>query len=215
MTKVFEGVEGNADIHLRVMKAILEETGGMHIVDLMCCEAPQTAILGVGNHTYVDIVPREIKGFEPEKDKFYKEDAVEFMRKTDKRYHAAICLDGIEHLPKAKGLELLSLMEVKSDKQIIFTPIGNYLVEEVETDNPDTHKSGWTPKEFEDYGWATLVFPSYHPTLNAGAFFAFNGRNLASEFSRVCNWCERIDMGLNVPKGTQPKVSDRFVDYSK
>jgi hypothetical protein len=60
-------------------------------------------------------------------------------------------------------------MKAKSNKQIIFTPLGAYMVDEGST-HPDSHKSGWTPDML--FGWLSIVLPNFHPTLNTGAFFA-------------------------------------------
>lgn len=200
MKKVFPNIEGTATIHLDVLNAILEEVGGMAILDIMCCEGSQTHKLKAGSITYVDIFERPIKGFEPHKDIFVKSDAIEFLQGVHKKYSAAICADGIEHISKEDGLQLLTLMKEKSNKQIIFTPSGDYLIETEKTNNPDSHKSGWTPDEFEKLGWAVLEFPGYHKTLGIGAFFAFNCKNVEDEFKRISAWTDDIENGLRKPE---------------
>lgn len=187
MEAIYTKVEGSSGVMLDVINAILEEPGGMIVADLMACEGSVTSQLKVGTKVYVDVVKREIKNFDKDKDKFVLMDALEFLRYTGKVYSAMICLDGIEHLEKEKGLAMLELMKEKSGRQIIFTPLGDYLVEEIKTDNPDSHKSGWIPLEFQRMGWATITFPQFHPTLNSGAFFAFNCDDLENEFARVVN----------------------------
>jgi hypothetical protein len=72
-------------------------------------------------------------------------------------------------------------MEMISDKQIIFTPIGPYLMQD--NDNPEDHHSAWYPSDFP--GWACLVFPEYHPTLEVGAFFAWRCKDIKEDYERV------------------------------
>ncbi len=80
-------------------------------------------------------------------------------------------------------------MEVSSNKQILFTPIGYYMnVSDKENKDPDTHKSGWIPEMLPTY--AHIIFPNFHPTLSEkglGAFFAFKCENLVLEFERITN----------------------------
>jgi hypothetical protein len=73
-------------------------------------------------------------------------------------------------------------MHRHSHKQIIFTPLGSYNV--TDDDNPDSHKSGWTPEDFVD--WATISFQNFHPLLQCGAFFAWHHcSDLDKDFERV------------------------------
>lgn len=206
MKKVFNDIVGTSQIHLDVMKAILEEPGGMIICDLMACEGSQTSLLNVGGKVYVDVVERSIKNFEKEKDTFVKMDAIEYLKTTDKYFSACICSDGIEHVEKERGIELLKWMEKRSVKQIIFTPLGDYLIETTKTNNPDSHKSGWTSEEFEELGYATLVFPNFHPTLKTGGLFAFKSKGLKEDFERVCAWCEHLETGLLKPTPIEAKL---------
>lgn len=206
MKKIFPELEGTSQLHLDVLNAILEQPGGMTIVDLMACEGSQTSLIECGRHIYVDLVKREIKNFHKEKDVFVQQDAIEFLKEMEFRASAITCLDGIEHLQKEDGLKLIALMEKKSDRQIIFTPLGDWLIEEVKTENPDSHKSGWQPEEFEALGYACLVFPNFHSTMGVGGLFAFKCGGLKEEFERVCAWCADLGNGLRLP----PPIHENF-----
>lgn len=187
MNKSFPKVNGSAQVMLDVINAILEVPNGMIIVDLMACEGSVTSQLNVGQKVYVDVQKRDIKNFEKHKDVVVTMDAIQYLQNTDKRFNAAICLDGIEHISKDNGLAMLELMKLKSNTQIIFTPLGDYLIETESSENPDAHRSGWTPDEFEKMGWATVSFPNFHPTLNHGGFFAYNHKDISNESNRVIN----------------------------
>lgn len=185
MNKIYDHVEGHATLMLDVINAILEVPNGMVICDLMACEGSITGQLHTGKKVFVDVVRWPVKKFNPEHDVQVTMDSIEYLKSTYFRFSACICLDGLEHLEKNRGLAMIELMKQKSDIQIIFTPLGDFAVETVPTDNPDAHKSGWLPEEFEKIGWATITFPQFHKAHNAGAFFSWNKKDLANESNRV------------------------------
>lgn len=185
MTHTYPNINGSGDLHIQVLKAICGETAGKSVVDLCCGEAITTRQLGFQKRTYVDLVKRDIQ---EENQYFVNKDVFEFLQGTE-RFDVAIILDGIEHFKFWNGYNLLAAMEACSDKQIIFTPLGDYMTNYGEDDhNPDSHKSGWTPEHLPAYN--TLVFPHFHPTLGAGglgAFYAWKCVNLAEDFDRAIN----------------------------
>lgn len=173
---------GSPEIHLAVLKAICGDTKGKSMIDLGCGFAPQTRQLGFKFRLYVDIVTRDLK---EENENFKNVDILN--NDLDSFWDVSFSLDNIEHFKKMDGYFLLREMKIFSIKQIIFTPIGDYLIEKYATENPDSHKSGWMPEEFEEMEWATIVFNNFHQTLGIGAFFAFNCENMKSEFLRISN----------------------------
>jgi hypothetical protein len=72
-----------------------------------------------------------------------------------------------------------------SEKQIFFTPLGDYMVDD--SLDPEGHHSGWLPEDFEQLGWATIVLPDYHPLLGIGAFYAWHCDRIEEDFERVKN----------------------------
>ena len=74
-------------------------------------------------------------------------------------------------------------MLLRSEKAIIFTPLGDCNI--TDDDNPDRHKSGWTPEDFKND--AVIVFPDFHKSMNQGAFFAWFCGNIKEDFERVKN----------------------------
>lgn len=172
--------KGSGELYLQIMKTICGDTEGKSMVDLGCHTAPYTPQLGFKERTYVDIQDRGLD-LKEEKHYFIKSDAVKFMRQG-KIFDVSIASDFIEHLPVLKGRVLINLMERFSEKQIIFVPLGNHMVDE-KTTHPDTHKSGWLPEYFE--GWGKIIFPHFHPSLGVGAFFVFHCEETEGEFSRV------------------------------
>jgi hypothetical protein len=179
----FPGVHGSGELYLKVMKAICGDTANKSMIDLMCHHAPYTAQLGFGIRLYVDIQDRGLDN-KSEQPFFIKSDIWLFLIENSHLHcDVMICSDGIEHLPKQHGYDLLLTMKLMSEKQIVFTPLGEYNI--MQDDHPDSHKSGWLPDDF--VGWATIVFPDFHPSLNAGAFFAWHSKNIKQDFERVKN----------------------------
>jgi hypothetical protein len=179
--------EGNGEVQLDVLKSICGNTDGKSMIDIGSGFCPNTRKLGFTEKLYIDIVERDIVEEKP----FFRKcnilvfiQSVEYLEKID----VSISLDNIEHFYKDDAIKILNWMVKNTKKQIIFTPLGDYIkTSEADNTNPDTHKSGWLPKDFEDMGWATIVFKNFHPKLNLGAFFAFKCSNINDEFTRVIN----------------------------
>ena len=172
--------EGSGELQIKILKAICGDTSGKSMIDICCGEAPNTRKLGFEKKTFVDIFHRDLK---EESDNFINEDIFKFSKVYT--YDVAIAMDCIEHFPKKDGYQFLKIMDSLCDKRIIFAPLGDYLIETTPTTNPDSHKSGWLPDEFEEMGWATIVLPNYHPTLNIGAFFGWECHYMYTDFLRV------------------------------
>ena len=180
---------GSGELWLKIMKAICGDTKDKSMVDLGSHLAPYTPMLGFKENTYVDILERPLD-YKDQQQFFVKSDMISFLEKCS-HFDVAISSDSIEHLHKENGVTLVKLMELKSDKQIIFTPLGEYMVnEDVNNIDPDSHRSGWMPEDFE--GWASVIMPNFHPRLNKGAFFAFNCNNIENEFYRISNELKQI-----------------------
>jgi hypothetical protein len=178
----YPGVVGSGEIYLDVMKAICGNTTGKSMADLMCHHAPYTPLLGFEHRIYVDIQDRGLDHKSEEK-YFLISDVFRFLDKcSDSSFDVMICSDGIEHLEKLHGYDLLLSMKLKARKSIIFTPLGDLNV--TDDNHPDSHKCGWEPSHMPtDY--AKIVFPNFHHTLNAGAFFAWTCAGIRQDFERV------------------------------
>jgi hypothetical protein len=82
----------------------------------------------------------------------YIENALEYLRKTDKQYDLINFGDVIEHLPKQDGEELIRLAMDKSRYVLINIPIGKHWVQEGTKDNPhEAHRSVWYNNDFTKY----------------------------------------------------------------
>lgn len=182
MQITFEGVHGNNEVYLDCLKSICGDTEGKTLLDAMCNLAPHTPLLGFKERTYVDVLPR-ILDHKDEQQHFIQKDIFHFLDDEDIYFDTIICSDGIEHIIKEDGHRLLYEFLLKSDRNIIFTPLGNHMVED--GDNPENHHSGWFPEELK--GYASIVFPQYHPTLGIGAFFSWDCDNIEDDFERVKN----------------------------
>lgn len=168
-------VVGSGELWLEIAKIICGTTPQdeySSMCDLMCHRAPYTPQLGFWDRTFVDIQDR---GLDFEKEKllnFVHMDVFDFFEQNTVHYNVMICSDGIEHLTIDQGKDLIWWMENASEKQIVFTPLGDHMVGLGDLNSPDTHRSGWLPEMIPDY--LSIVFPNWHPELGIGAFFAIN-----------------------------------------
>lgn len=178
----YPNIAGSGEIYLDVIRAICGGTSDKSMLDLMCHKAPYTSQLGFRDRTYVDIQDRGLD-FKDEQKYFVKADVFDFLHRAERSWDVAICSDGIEHVFKYKGAHFVWLIEGVSEKQVIFTPTRDRNL--VNDSDPDSHKSSWTPDDFEAY--AIIEFPDFHPTLNQGAFFAFKCGRIIDEYERVKN----------------------------
>jgi hypothetical protein len=162
---------GSGALWVEVVSEILANEPKVSLLDLMCHKAPHAPLLGFESIIFVDIQNRGLDFVLRDNDLFIEADAIKFLEGCGS-FDTIICSDGIEHLSKSDGLYLLALIRQKSKSSVIFTPYGDYMVDENST-HPDTHKSGWTEKDFEKMGFSCIIFPNFHPELNKGAIFAY------------------------------------------
>jgi len=185
MNLIFQAT-GETDAYFDTLKAICGDTPDKSMIDIGAGFCPTTRKLGFKEKKYVDIVERDLG----EENEFFSQlNILEMIKsKSEKQYDVSISLDNIEHFYKKDATSLINWMVRNSKKQVIFTPLGDYIkIKEEGNTDPDTHKSGWTSKNFNEMGWATITFPNFHPLLGIGAFFAFNCENLKEEFERITN----------------------------
>jgi len=187
-------VQGSGEKWLDIMRAICGDTSKQSLIDCMCHHAPYTPQLGFKKRTYVDTLNRGLD-FKKEQRYFFKRDILDFLADVPpKFYSTAICSDGVEHFRLPEAMKLLAYMEKASFRQILFTPLGSHNIEKVETNDPDSHKSGWTPGMLEKIfpgHFAYIVMPNFHNTV--GAFFFFHTPNLEQEFERIYNELKQIE----------------------
>jgi hypothetical protein len=185
MTLIFENVHGTGEVYMDCLKAICGDTEGKSMIDLCCCTAPNTPLLGFKERKYVDVLPR-ILDHPSEQEFFEQDDVLNFLNGPKMKYYdMVICSDGIEHLTKAEGYDLINLAWFFSEKQIYFTPLGDYMVDKNDT-NPENHHSGWIPDDLSG-NFHCIVFPHYHKLLNTGAFFFWYNSEYNDDFNRVKN----------------------------
>lgn len=188
MTIKFENTFGTGAIYMDCLRAICGETKGKSMIDLGCCYGPHTCQLGFEKRTYVDIIERKLDD-ENEQQYFVKEDVLYFLANTKERYlyDVTIASDFIEHLTEEDGISLLGLMDINSNRQVLFTPLGEYMVDKNDV-HPENHHSGWTPDKLESIipnHYAYIVFPKYHELLNAGGIFFWHCNDMENDFKRV------------------------------
>lgn len=169
MQIVLEGLIGSGELWLDIMKIICGNTSSQSMVDLGCHKSPYTPLLGFKERTYIDIQNRPLDN--PEEQKYFvQSDMISFLKSCDKKFDTAISSDSIEHLRFEEVIDFLLLIKEKSEKQIIFTPLGPLC--HSDDPHPDSHKSWWWSGDFPDYD--TIILPNFHPELQCGAFFAYN-----------------------------------------
>lgn len=95
-------------------------------------------------------------------------------RFSPQSFECVICLDVIEHLPSAQGLELLQALEQTASRRvIIFTPNG-FLPQPAHSNNPwQEHRSGWTVEQMERLGYRVIGINGWKPLRGAFAYIRF------------------------------------------
>lgn len=94
-----------------------------------------------------------------------------------RNFETILFIDVLEHIDKDDGLHCLDFAKILATKQVVvFTPLG-FMEQGVGKDGLDawgyhggdwqTHKSGWTPDEFQ--GWDIYVGNNYHGSHSAFA----------------------------------------------
>lgn len=171
--------QGSFELFIACMNLIIgPELRKKTLIDLCSNNAPITQALPFFEKVFVDILHHDYPGF-------IQADVLGDHHVLQSHYDVSTCLDGIEHLHKPEGARLLDRMIKISDKQILFTPLGEYMVDPTST-IPESHKCGYVPDDLP--GWAHLSFPKWHEKcLNIGAFFFWKCDNIADDFSRVAD----------------------------
>jgi ubiquinone/menaquinone biosynthesis C-methylase UbiE len=139
---------------------------GESLLSLCCGIGYELRGLNTEDITAVDIAPQyisELKNHHP-KVKAVVSDALSYCKTLpDNSVDVISILDGIEHLDKKGGLELVDHMKRIAKKEILlFTPDG-YLRNEPHNawgiegaDEHQTHKSGWSAAELKDLGFELI-----------------------------------------------------------
>lgn len=182
---------GSGELQIEVLKAICGDIEKQSMIDLCAGSAPQTGHMNFKEKVHVDCIDREIPG----NGVLIVSDVIEYLKKAKKekiKFDVSISTDTIEHFREKDALEFLDLTSKISNKQIWFTPLGEYcMTTDPNDNNPDSHKSAWTPEKLEEMmpgKWAFLVFPQWHPTLSdngLGAFFFWTTKSIKKDFERV------------------------------
>lgn len=169
---------GTYPIYEHVLKLLIgEPMEQKSLLDLCSRESPFIQHYPLKEKVYVDATNDFVP---PKNGTFHHLDLFDDHPIFKRRYNVVTCLDGIEHLSKFQGYQLLTRMESMSDTQILFTPLGEHMVEPESTD-PKTHKCGWWPDDL--MGYASIVFPNYHGHF--GAFFFWRCPNLEENFMQI------------------------------
>lgn len=181
MTIEFKGINGNEEVYMDSLNAILGDTKRNSMIDLGCNLAPHTPKFGFKERTYMDILPRVLDHIN-EQQFFIQQDILK-VKKGSYNVDVAFANDVIEHLSIKNGKKLLGIMESISTKQILFTPLGEMWVGN--SGHPEEHASGWTPDMIK--GYASIVFPDYHKVWGFGAWFLWKCEDIELDFVRVVN----------------------------
>jgi hypothetical protein len=156
---------GSGKLQVDVLNALIGDSSRKTMIDLCCGEMATSQHLRFARSVHVDV---EDNFGRPIGANFVQADVLGEHPVFSEYFDVSICTDGIEHFTKSDGLRLAERMLGMSHLAIIFTPLGDYMVDP-NGKGPHTHKSGWQPGDL--VGWDHLAFPKWHPTLNIGAIF--------------------------------------------
>lgn len=188
MLKLTYSHYGSGPLQIEILKAISGDVVGQSMIDLCCGSAPQTGLIKFKEKTYVDVVDRPLPDGE-----VIVSNVIDYLKENqNKVYDVSISTDTIEHFREKDAIEFLELTNGVAKKQIWFTPLGEYcMTNDPNDNNPDSHKSAWTPEKLEEMypgKWAFIEFPNWHPTLGEnglGAFFFWTCDDINKDFERV------------------------------
>ena len=145
---------------------------GQSLLSLCCGIGLELSNLSTNDVTAVDIAPQYI---EKVKDRCPQantvvSDSLEYIKEQpDNSVDVISIIDGIEHLDKRSGLEIITQMKrVAKHKILLFTPevkaTGGYLKNEPHNawgiegaDKFQEHRSGWSKLELKDLGFNFLL----------------------------------------------------------
>jgi hypothetical protein len=186
---------GSGELQTQVLKTISGNFQNQTMVDLCCGSTPQTGLINFKEKEFVDCVDRELIGG----GSLIVSDVIKYLKNNKKHFDVSISTDTIEHFRDNDANVFLDLTSKISEKQIWFTPLGEYcMTKDPNDNNPDSHKSEWTPEKLElrnpNY-WAFVVFPNWHPSLGdngLGAFFFWHCKDLKEDFERVSEQLKNI-----------------------
>ncbi len=144
---------------------------GESLLSLCCGIGLELSNLNTDDVTAVDIAPQYIEQVHircPQAT-LVVSDSLEFLKdQPDSFYDVISIIDGIEHMDKQVGLELIKQMKRVAKREVLlFTPEGKaedgYLKNEPHNawgiegaDEHQTHKSGWTKDELVRLGFGLL-----------------------------------------------------------
>ncbi len=150
-------------------------SNGESLLSLCCGIGFELSHLSTQDVTAVDIAPQyleQVQGRCPQA-KTVCSDALDYIKEQpDNSVDVISIIDGIEHMDKKSGLEVIKHMKRVCRKQILlFTPQGpgedGYLRNEPHNawgiegaDHHQTHKSGWTMDELEKLGFKPILLAS-------------------------------------------------------
>lgn len=164
-------MSGSHELWLSVVNRIIGFAPRGRMIDVCCGACAVTRKLRFTEVESCDALPRNAEV--PANWDFTQRNAVVFLRAYKHSYaDLVVCSDGIEHMTKQAGHELLREMTRVGKIAIIFTPTGDATFDPKAT-APHTHKSSWREADFHELGWETEHYPDWHPTLGWGGLFAW------------------------------------------
>jgi hypothetical protein len=185
---IFDKVTDGNIVYMDMMEIILGSTHRGTMIDLGCHKAAHTPLFKFKERKYVDLIKNTLDF--PEEQQFFEVGDI-LDTPLDKRYNVAFSLDVIEHLTITNGAKLLNIMNTISDKRVLFTPLDDLFGMDLETDNPESHRSLWKPEIIEELfpnQFIFVTFPNYHKVWDGGAFFFYSlDGDIDKEFNRITN----------------------------
>ena len=164
----------------RVSGWISSEAGNpSSVIDLGCALAEYSFSTGAWHVCGLDVfqpyIDRCNEMLVEEDARFECGDVLDYDKIFDHPHECALLIDVIEHLDKAKGIELLEKLKETCKTVLVFTPLGYYEQDEIDGNQAQKHISAWMPADLEALGFSTTVDENFHsdnPPEKRGAIFA-------------------------------------------
>lgn len=186
ITEFFENGYNPGDVLGAVARSLFGPMSIKSMVDVCCYRAFWTRTLPFEHSTFVDVE----KPADNPPGPFVQMDVLDLEGHWD----VLLCLDGLEHMSKEKGMHFLTKCAHLADLQFFLTPLGRLWVEP-ESVSPNAHKCGWTPEQIEQAypgRFDFLVFWDWYREPVQFPAFMFWNRQAPGVHTRVVSEVQRV-----------------------
>ena len=153
--QVYNGISGDT-VYMEWMRKAVGDFKHKTLLDIMCGTRRMTKDWDFREKTFVDV--------KEQGEGIINQDVMTFFMLPPRRFYDVIhCSDGIEHVDKEKGWDIIRMCMCRASTSVFFTPL-TALDVQPDSKDPYRHKCVWTPDDLPDC-FKKVVFPDWHPGI--------------------------------------------------